>query len=101
MSRSIRPILNRVIVLPDGPETISKGGIQLPDNVRDYGKAKRGTVRSVGSGRGPDGIKNEMEVCSGDIVIYNPHAGVDVEIGGTKLVILSEFDILAIVDSKE
>jgi chaperonin GroES len=56
-------------------------------------------VAQVGSGkRNDDGTRQEMEVKVGDKVLYSKYAGTDIKLGTDEYVLLSEKDILAIVD---
>lgn len=94
----VRPLGDRVIVevLEEGEETV--GGIVLPDTAKE--KPQEGRVVAVGSGRLLDnGQKVELEVAAGDTVIYSKYAGTEVKIDDKEYLILSERDILAIVDN--
>ncbi|HEY9650553.1 MAG TPA: co-chaperone GroES, partial [Coleofasciculaceae cyanobacterium] len=56
-------------------------------------------VVQVGPGkRNDDGSRNEIEVKVGDKVLYSKYAGTDVKLGNDEYVLLSEKDILAVVN---
>jgi chaperonin GroES len=69
----------------------------LPDSAKE--KPQVGEVVSVGAGkRNDDGSRQELEVKIGDKVLYSKYAGTDVKLAGDEYVLLSEKDILAIVN---
>ncbi|OUM99051.1 MAG: co-chaperone GroES [Firmicutes bacterium ZCTH02-B6] len=92
----LQPLADRVIVQPLKEEEKTPGGIYLPDTAKE--KPQQGKVVAVGPGRLDDkGQRIEMAVKTGDRVVYSKYAGTEVEIGGEEYLILSESDILAIV----
>lgn len=93
----IKPLDDRLVVLPDDPEEITSGGIVLPDSARE--KPQRGKVIATGPGKLLDsGERGRMSVKKGDIVFYGKYSGTEVEVNTEKYVIVRENDILAIVD---
>ena len=93
----IRPLDDRVVVEPMEGEAKTAGGIFLPDNAKE--KPQKGRIVAVGPGKLLDsGERGQMSVKVGDEVFYGKYAGSDVEIDGTKYVILRESDVLAIID---
>ena len=94
MAEKIKPLADRVVVKPIEQETMSKGGIVLPDTVKE--KPQQGKVMAVGEGRLTDeGKRIPMDVKVGDIVIYAKYGGTEIKIDGAELMILRESDILA------
>lgn len=95
---NIRPLHDRVIIKRQEVESKSSGGIVLTGSAA--GKSTRGQVRAVGKGRVLDnGNLKPLDVKVGNVVIFNDGYGVKVEkIDGEELLILSETDILAIVE---
>jgi len=82
----------------DEAEEKTKGGIVLPDTAKE--KPQEGNVLAAGPGRrDDDGDRIEMDVAVGDTVLYAKYAGTEIKIEGTKLLILKESDILAIIES--
>ena len=92
------PLYDRVIVRTFEVETKSEGGIVLTGSATE--KSTRGKVLAVGNGRILDnGSIAPMSVKVGDTVIYNEGYGTKKErIDGDDVIILSESDILAVVN---
>ncbi|MCH7736295.1 MAG: co-chaperone GroES [Chloroflexi bacterium] len=92
----LKPMGDRVVVRPSEQEGVTKGGIYLPDTAQE--RPQQGEVVSVGPGRViENGKRVEMEVKTGDIVIYSKFAGTEVEVQEEELLILGANDILAII----
>jgi chaperonin GroES len=90
----IRPLDDRVVVVPMEAEERTAGGIVLPDTAKE--KPQRGKVVAVGPGRLLDsGERAAMSVVIGDEVIYGKYGGTDIEVNGEDVKILRESDILA------
>ncbi len=88
---SVTPLHDRVIVKADAAETITKGGIIIPDTAQE--KPQRGTVVAAGPGK-----KDEpVTVKPGNKVLYGKYAGTEIQIEGQDYLIMRESDILAIV----
>ena len=97
MATSLKPLGDRVIVKPKAKEEMTKSGLVLPDTASE--KPQEGSVLSVGPGRVLDnGKRVEMEVKSGDTVLFAKYAGTEVKLDGEELLILRESDILAVVE---
>ncbi|ALD14990.1 co-chaperone GroES [Buchnera aphidicola] len=94
----IRPLHDRVLVKRQEAESKSAGGIVLTGSAAS--KSNRGTVTAVGNGRILDnGNIKPLDVKVGDIVIFNEGYGAKTEkIDNEELLILTESDILAIVE---
>ena len=91
---NIRPLDDRVVVVPVEAEETTAGGIVLPDAAQE--KPQRGNVVAVGPGHLLDsGERGELSVTVGDEVIYGKYGGTDIEISGQEVKILREGDILA------
>ena len=95
---NIRPLHDRVIIKRTETESKSAGGIVLTGSAAE--KSTRGEVLAVGNGRVLDsGEVKAMSVKVGDKVIFNEGYGVKTEkLDGQEVLILSENDILAIVE---
>ncbi|MDP2559576.1 co-chaperone GroES [Psychrobium sp. 1_MG-2023] len=96
---SIRPLHDRVIIKRIEVESKSSGGIVLMGSAAE--KSTRGEVIATGNGRLLDnGEVRPLDVKVGDTVIFKDGYGVDKEkIDGEEVLILSESDILAIVEA--
>ncbi|AWH90734.1 co-chaperone GroES [Buchnera aphidicola (Melanaphis sacchari)] len=94
----IRPLHDRVLVKRQEAESKSAGGIVLTGSAA--AKSTRGTVVAVGNGRILDnGQVKKLDVKVGDLVIFNEGYGAKTEkIDNEELLILTESDILAIVE---
>ena len=95
---SIKPLRDKVVVERSEAEERTAGGIVLPDTAKD--KPRQGTVVAVGSGRILDnGDVRKLEVKKGDKVLFGGYAGSEVKLDGQELLILSENEILAVIEN--
>lgn len=93
----LKPLGDRVVVKRLEAEQKTKGGIVLPDTAKE--KPKEGEVVAVGPGKVLDsGETQALQVKAGDRVIFSSYAGTEVTVAGEELLIMSESDVLAIVD---
>ena len=94
----IRPLHDKVILKREEVETRSAGGIVLTGSAAT--KSTRAKVLAVGAGRILDNCSvHPMHVKVGDTVIFNDGYGAKTEkIDGEEVLIVSEDDILAIVE---
>lgn len=93
----IRPLHDRVVVRREEEETKSAGGIVLPGSAAE--KPARGEVLAVGNGKVNDnGEVRPLDVKVGDRVIFGTYAGSTVKIDGDELLVMSESDILAVIE---
>ena len=93
---SIRPLGDRVLVLPIEQEEVKKGGIIIPDSAKE--KPQEGKIVAVGPGKHEDGKLVPMNVKKGDRVLYSKYGGTEIKIDGKDHLIMREDDILGIVD---
>ncbi|MEJ2740113.1 MAG: co-chaperone GroES [Dehalococcoidia bacterium] len=94
MATKLQPLGDRVVIKPLPQEEVTKGGIVLPDTVKE--KPQEGKVIAVGPGKvAEDGKRVAMEVKVGDTVVYAKYAGTEIKEAGDELIILRESDILA------
>jgi len=97
MSVSIKPLADRVLVEPLEGETVSKGGIVIPDTAKE--KPQQGKVIAVGPGRiGDEGTRIEPDVKKGQKILYGKYSGTEVTVAGKEYLILRESDILAVIE---
>jgi len=93
----IRPMADKILVKRLEAEETTKGGIVLPDTAKE--KPKRGKVVAVGAGKLlDDGGRAKFQVAKGDEVIFTSYAGTEIKVDGEEMLIMSEDDILAIVE---
>ena len=94
MASKLQPLADRVVVRPIAKEEVTKGGIVIPDTVKE--KPQEGEIIAVGPGKlSEDGKRVAMEVKVGDRVLYAKYAGTEVKVDDEELMILRESDILA------
>jgi len=94
---NIRPLNDKIVVKRLEAEEMTKGGIVLPDSAKE--KPKEGRVISVGLGKLlKDGKRAESTVKADDRVIFSSYAGTEIKLEGEEFLILSEDDVLAIVE---
>jgi chaperonin GroES len=87
---------DRVIIRPTAQESVTTGGIFLPDTAQE--RPQKGEVVVAGPGRVlRNGKRIDMEVKAGDQVIYSKFAGTEVEVQDEELLVLGANDILAII----
>ncbi|BBA85187.1 10 kDa chaperonin [endosymbiont of Sipalinus gigas] len=93
----IRPLYDKVIIKRKDIESKSSGGIVLTGSSN---KSNRGEVIAIGKGRILDnGDIKPLDVKIGDIIIFNDSYGIKTEkINNEEILIISESDILAVVD---
>jgi chaperonin GroES len=96
-STKLRPLGDRVVVNPTPREEMTKSGIVLPDTAKE--KPQEGTILAVGPGRIlDDGKREAMDVKVGQKVLYGKYAGTEFKVDDDELLIVSQKDILAIVE---
>ncbi len=91
---NIKPLYDRVIILPESEENVTKSGIVLPSTSQE--RPEKGKVVAVGDGIDFDGNKKEMQVKQGDRVIFNKYAGVELKIDGKTHIVMREIDIIGV-----
>ena len=87
----IKPLADRVLVLPAPAEEKTIGGIIIPDSAKE--KPLKGKVIAIGNGTRDE----EMVVKPDDTVLYGKYAGTEIELDGEKYLIMKQSDILAIL----
>ena len=93
----LRPLGDRVVIQPTPREETTKSGIVLPDTAKE--KPQEGKILAVGPGRIlDDGKREQIDVKKGDKVLYAKYAGTEFKIEGEDLLIVSQKDILAVVE---
>lgn len=92
----LKPLGDRVVIRVLEQEEKTASGIFLPDTAKE--KPSQGEVVAVGSGKvQDDGKRVALDVKVGDKIIFSKYAGTEVKFEGTKYLIVSERDILAII----
>ncbi len=89
---NIKPLADRVLVLPAEAEEKTIGGIIIPDTAKE--KPLKGQVVAAGNGTKDE----EMILKEGDCVLYGKYSGTELEIEGKKYLIMRQSDVLAVVE---
>lgn len=94
----IRPLGDKIIVKRDEPTSRTESGIYLPETAKD--KPKQGKIVAVGNGilNKETGEYLPFSVKKGDAVIFSSYAGTEVKIDNVDYLIMTEEDILGVVD---
>ncbi len=93
----LKPLGDRLVVKPATREETTKSGIVLPDTAKE--KPQRGTIIAAGDGRrDDDGDRVQMDVKVGNEVIFAKYAGTEFKLDDDDVLILSEKDVLAIIN---
>lgn len=92
----LKPLFDRVILLPEKNQTTSVGGIIIPQASEQ--KSELAKVISVGEGGTIDGKEVKMQVKVGQKVLYSKFAGTQFKIDDTEYLIIRQTDILAVLE---
>ncbi len=88
----VKPLADRVLILPTAAEEVTASGIIIPDSAKE--KPLKGTVLAVGHGTKDE----EMVLKEGDTVLYGKYAGTEVELNGEKVLIMRQNEVLAVIE---
>lgn len=92
-----RPLGDRVAVKRSDSETTTAGGIIIPDTAEE--KPQQGEIVAVGPGsRDETGKITALDVKVGDKILFAKWSGTEVKIGGEDLLIMSESDVLGVLE---
>ena len=93
----VRPLHDRIIVqrLEEGEQKV--GGIIIPDSAKE--KPQQGKVIAAGNGKSNDkGKRIPLDVTAGDTILFGKYSGQEIKLDGEEYFIMSEDDVLAIID---
>jgi chaperonin GroES len=91
------PLNDKILVERLEAEQMTAGGIVLPDTAKE--KPKQGKVLELGEGKVlENGKRSAFQVKKGDRVLFTSYAGTEVTVDNKEYLIMTEEDILAIVD---
>lgn len=97
MSVKLRPLHDRVIVERLEEETMSAGGIVIPDAAKE--KPMRGKIIAAGKGKiADDGSVRALDVKVGDEILFGKYSGTEVKLDGTEYIVMREDDIMGVVE---
>lgn len=89
---NIKPLADRVLIEPTAAEETTMAGIIIPDSAKE--KPLKGKVLATGQGTKDE----EMILKVGDVVLYGKYAGTEIELEGTKYLMMRQSDVLAVVE---
>ena len=89
---NIKPLADRVLILPAPAEEKTIGGIIIPDTAKE--KPLKGEVVAAGNGTKDE----EMILKVGYTVLYGKYAGTELEFEGVKYLMMRQSDVLAVVE---
>lgn len=94
----LRPLGDRIVVKVLESEERTKSGIVIPDTAKE--KPQKADVLAVGTGKFSEqtGQRIPMDVKVGDTVVFAKYGGTEIKLDGDEYLILSERDVLAILD---
>jgi chaperonin GroES len=94
---NIVPLNDKIVVERVAAEDKTAGGIVLPDTAKE--KPKQGKVKALGDGKLlENGKRAAFQVKEGDRVLFTSYAGNEINVDGKELLIMTEEDILAVVE---
>ena len=94
---NIRPLHDRIIVERIEEETVTAGGLIIPDSAKE--KPQQGKVIAVGKGKvTEDGKLLGMDVKVGDRILFGKYAGTEIKVEGKEYLMMREDDVLGVVE---
>jgi len=94
---NVKPLADRILVRRIEEQETKRGGIIIPDTAKE--KPQEAEIVAVGPGRmNEEGKRIAMEVKKGDRVLFGKYSGNEVNLDGTEHVIISEDDVLAVLE---
>ncbi len=93
----VKPLDDRIVILPNKAETQTASGILLPQGAQE--KPMMGKVVALGPGKlTDDGKRAPLGVKKGDTVVYGKYTGTEIEIDGEEHMICREGELLGVVE---
>lgn len=92
----LKPLFDRVVILPEIVDKVSECGIVLPETSQD--RPQVGKVVAVGDGENIDNDKSGMKVCVGDRVLFTKYAGVEINLDEKKYIVMRQVDIIGVIN---
>ena len=93
----LRPMQDRIIVKRVEEETMTAGGIFIPETAKE--KPMKGEIVAVGNGKKTeDGKVIPLDVKVGEKVLFGKYSGTEIKIEGEEFLIMREDDILGVME---
>ncbi|MBF8276884.1 MAG: co-chaperone GroES [Planctomycetota bacterium] len=94
---NVKPLGEKILIKRVEAESKTAGGIVLPDSAKE--KPKEGKIIALGDGKLlKNGDRAKFQVKKGDKVLFTSYGGAEVKIDGEEFLLMSEEDILAVID---
>lgn len=98
----LRPLRNRVTVEVLKPAQTTASGLFIPPNAQDDRDPVQGLVIGTGGGKlADDGTPMGVPVSEGEIILFLPHAAIEVETGDGPVAVVDADHILAVVEYED
>ncbi len=94
---TLRPLGDKLVVKPLDKQQTTKSGIYIPETAKE--KPQEGEVLAVGTGKWVNDTLKPLEVKVGDKILFSKYGGDEVKIDDQELKIISESDVLAVVEA--
>lgn len=93
-----RPLHDKILVRRDEKQDKTESGLYLPEKAKDT--PKTGVVEAVGTGviNHENGELIPLTVKKGDRVLFSSYAGTEIKFDGQALLVMSEDEVLAVID---
>jgi chaperonin GroES len=99
MSFSIKPLEDRIIILPIAADEVTSFGLVIPESAKE--KPQEAEVIALGPGRIDDnGNRIPLDIAVGDRVFFSKYGGTELKVEGKAYLVVSARDILAIAEPK-
>jgi len=94
---NVKPLGEKIMIKRVEAESKTAGGIVLPDSAKE--KPKEGKIIALGDGKLlKNGDRAKFQVKKGDKVLFTSYGGTEVKIDGEEFLLMTEEDILAVID---
>jgi chaperonin GroES len=94
---NLRPLQDRIIVKRLEEESMTAGGLYIPDTAKE--KPQKGEIIAVGKGKvTEDGKLIPVDLKVGEKVLFGKYAGTEIKIDGVDYLIMREDDILGVIE---
>lgn len=87
MSKSIKPLADRLVAVREEAESKTASGLYLPDAAKE--KSVVAKVTAVG--------KDVKEIKVGDRIVYAEYKATELKTGGQEFLVVKEEDVLAVL----
>lgn len=96
----IKPLADRILVIPDKAEEKTSSGLFLPEGAKD--KPNIGTVIAVGEGKITDsGVSLYPTIEVGNKILYGEYSGISVTLEREEYLIMKESDVFAVIEDEK